>query len=179
MATNAERQRRYIERLKARADAPHSPDMVLAGLAKLKPIHLGGKAAVAEFARLVRAQADRLSPGSDTSREIRTGVSNTAGAGQPKPAKPKMPQAERNARAAAGRAAAKIRKAEREAYDAQIRKDNKARIRKLVGLKAKAADSGVTAAEAKAFSAKAKELEERGPRTYSPDEFYAYKGKRK
>jgi hypothetical protein len=59
--TNAERQRRYIERLKQKADAPHSPAMILAALARLRPTHFP-KVAIPQFARQLIAEAERLSP---------------------------------------------------------------------------------------------------------------------
>ena len=72
--TNAERQRRYVARLKERAAEPHSPDAVLAALAKLKPVHFP-KGSVEDFAMKVIAEAERLSI-SNTSPEITRPVSN-------------------------------------------------------------------------------------------------------
>jgi hypothetical protein len=60
--TNAERQRRYIARLKARADAPHSPDIVLEALARLKPVHFL-KGTVETFAKRIVVETERLAPG--------------------------------------------------------------------------------------------------------------------
>jgi hypothetical protein len=59
--TNAERQRRYIKKLKDRADEPHSPDMVLAALAKLQPYHLP-KGYEESFAVKLMEEAARLFP---------------------------------------------------------------------------------------------------------------------
>ncbi len=73
--TNAERQRRYIERLKQKADAPHGPDMVLAAIAKLRPVHfLNGQ--VEAFAERLIAEAARLSPVTNMSPDLGRGVSN-------------------------------------------------------------------------------------------------------
>jgi hypothetical protein len=73
--TNAERQRRYIAKLKERADAPHSPDVILDALARLRPIHfLKGEAA--RFAARLRAEAERLAPGLRDEDESRSPVSN-------------------------------------------------------------------------------------------------------
>ena len=70
--SNAERQRRYVAKLKARAAEPHSPDVVLEALAKLKRIHF--PAGTAEhFANKVIAEAERIS---GTSREISGPVTN-------------------------------------------------------------------------------------------------------
>jgi hypothetical protein len=58
--TNAERQRRYIARLKALGRESHSPDMVLTALSKLKPMHL---LHAENFAMRLVAEAERLCPG--------------------------------------------------------------------------------------------------------------------
>jgi len=57
--TNAERQRRYIARLKAQAGEPQSPDLILAALARLQPKHFP-KGALVTFARQVIAEGERL-----------------------------------------------------------------------------------------------------------------------
>jgi hypothetical protein len=80
--TNAERQRRYINRLKARADTPHSPDVVLEALGRLKPVHFPTGLGVAAFAKRVIAEAERIAPGvTNVSREFRQGVTNTPAEG--------------------------------------------------------------------------------------------------
>ena len=63
--TNAERQRRYVARLKARAEAPHSPELILQALAKLKPGHFP-KGTIAGFAKGLIAEAVRLQQGRRT-----------------------------------------------------------------------------------------------------------------
>jgi hypothetical protein len=73
--TNAERQRRYVQRLKDRAATPHSPDMVLAALANLQPIHL--RCGLDEvFARTLMAEAARLCPTANATCDIASSVSN-------------------------------------------------------------------------------------------------------
>jgi hypothetical protein len=76
--TNAERQRRYIARLKALGRELHSPDMVLAALSKLKPMHLP-KGYAETFAMRLVAEAKRLCPGvSNVTQEFRSDVTNTS-----------------------------------------------------------------------------------------------------
>jgi hypothetical protein len=68
--SNNERQRRYVERLKARAEEPHSPDLVLRALCMLQPFHFV-KGTAGAFAKRVIAEAERLSPGvTNTTEEI-------------------------------------------------------------------------------------------------------------
>lgn len=73
--TNAERQRRYIAKLKQHAGEPHSPDMVLAALERLQPYHFP-KGTLETFAQRLRATADRLSPVSNATPEILRSVSD-------------------------------------------------------------------------------------------------------
>ena len=74
--SNNERQRRYVERLKARAEEPHSPELVLRALCMLQPLHFI-KGTADAFAKRVIAEAERLSPGvTNTSGEIIGSVTN-------------------------------------------------------------------------------------------------------
>jgi hypothetical protein len=59
LATSAERQRRYIGRLKAAAAAPQNPDAILAAIAELKPRRLADRE---RFARRLVDEAARLCP---------------------------------------------------------------------------------------------------------------------
>src|SRR5258705_12838584 len=76
--SNNERQRRYVERLKARAEEPHSPDLVLRALCRLQPFHfIAGQADA--FAKSTIAEAERLSPGvTNGTRDFSNNVSNSA-----------------------------------------------------------------------------------------------------
>jgi len=74
--SNAERQRLYIKRLKAKA-AVISPDPILQALEQLRPMHLP-KGYADQFAKRLVAEAERLSgkPVTNTSPEIPRSVSN-------------------------------------------------------------------------------------------------------